>query len=186
MSLTETQLLELWDEKSLHDNLIMYCRAADRMDIQGIKDTYWPDATDDHGGYIGTGHGWAEAVDGWRDRQYFSSHHVSNMLCEIDGKRAKRESVFFCVSKMVDPDVTMFHGGRYRDLCEKRDGVWKVLQRTCIWDWSDVRKMATDWRVSDVPEMSNWGLRFPDDPIYKDWSSSSPTPRPAHQDPVVV
>lgn len=182
MPLTDAQLTELYDEKLLHDNLMMYCRAADRMDIEGIRATYWPDSTDDHGGYIGNGQGWADAVSTYRDRIYSCSHHISNVLCEIDGNRAKRESMFLCVATFKEPDVTFTHGGRYRDLCEKRDGVWKILRRTCIWDWSDVRKLATDWSISNVPEMSNWAARYPDDPIYKDWFESPPTRRPSYQD----
>ncbi|WP_176599157.1 MULTISPECIES: nuclear transport factor 2 family protein [Sphingobium] len=184
MPLTDAQLMELYDEKGLHDNLMLYCRAADRMDIEGIRDTYWPDSFDDHGGYMGDGPGWADAVGQYRDKIYSCSHHTSNVLCEIDGNMAKRESMFLCVSAFKDPDVTFMHGGRYRDLCEKRDGVWKILRRTCIWDWSDVRKFATDWTISGVPEMSNWGARYPDDPIYQDWSGSPLTARPPHQDTV--
>jgi SnoaL-like domain len=181
--LTESQLMELYDEKCLRDNLMEYCRAADRMDIDGVKATYWPDSIDDHGAYIGDGHGWADAILQYRDTAYSCSHHISNVLCEIDGNWAKRESMFLCVVPFKDPDVTFFHGGRYRDLCEKRDGVWKIFRRTCIWDWCDARKAQTDWGLSNVPEMSNWGARYPDDPIYKDWFSSPPTRRPAHQDP---
>lgn len=182
MSLTEAQLMELYDEKCLRDNLMLYCRAADRMDIEGIKATYWPNATDDHGGYVGSGHGWAEAVEQYRDRIHSCSHHIGNVLSEIDGNRARRESMFLCVVAFKEPDTTFFHGGRYRDLCEKRDGVWKVLRRTCIWDWSDVRKAMTDWSISGVPEMSYWGARYPHDPIYQDWFSSPAGPRPPHQD----
>jgi hypothetical protein len=92
--------------------------------------------------------------------------------------------MFLCLSRLKDPDVTFMHGGRYRDLCEKRNGVWKVLRRTCIWDWSDARKLRTDWSLTNVPEMSNWGQRYPDDPIYQDWFGSPPTMRPPHQDKV--
>lgn len=181
MALSERQLQELYDKQLLHENLMFYCRAADRMDIEGVKATYWPDSTDDHGGYLGSGHGWAEAIDTYRDSVLSCSHHTSNVLCEIDGNLAKRESMFLCVTRFKKPDVTFSHGGRYRDLCEKRDGDWKILRRTCIWDWSDVRKLTTDWGITNVPEMSNWGARYPDDPIYKDWFESRPTKRPRHQ-----
>lgn len=181
MPLTESQLEEMYDKQLLHENLMLYCRAADRMDIDGIKATYWPDSTDDHGGYIGDGHGWADAVDSMRDRVLSCSHHMGNVLIEIDGNRAKRESMFLCVVLFAEPDTAFFHGGRYRDLCEKRDGEWKILRRTCIWDWCDARKANADWSITGVPHLSHWGARFPNDPIYKDWFSSPPTPRPAFQ-----
>ncbi|WP_340314574.1 nuclear transport factor 2 family protein [Rhizorhabdus argentea] len=182
MPLTEPQMEELYDDKLLYDNIMMYGRAADRMDIEGIRNTYWPDSYDDHGGYMGDGSKWADAVEAYRDRLYSCSHHISNVLSEIQGHRAKRESMFLCVVAYKEPDVSCIFGGRYRDLCEKRNGVWKILRRTCIWDWGDVRKLQTDWMLSvGVPEMSNWGARYPEDPIYQDWSGSPLTARPEHQ-----
>lgn len=186
MPLTDAQLMELYDEKLLRDNLMRYCRAADRMDIEGVRDTYWPDSIDDHGLFVGSGPGWADWIESFmdNDNQLAGSHHVSNVLCEIDGDRAKRESMFLCLNTIREPDVTVMHGGRYRDLCEKRDGEWKVLYRTCVWDWCDARKLKPDWDLNGLPEMTNWAARYPDDPIYKDWATSDPTPRPPHHEPV--
>ncbi len=116
-----------------------------------MRSTYWPDSFDDHGSYVGNGHGWADAAMTWHDKIHSCSHHISNVLSEIDGDRAKRESMFICVVPFKDPEVTMFQAGRYRDLCEKRDGVWKILHRTCIWDWIDVRPVNSDWDVVNVP-----------------------------------
>lgn len=180
MALSEAQFQELWDKQALHDNLMTYVRAADRMDIEGIRGTYWPDSTDDHGGFIGGGHEWAEEVnkDYMRDRIYSCSHHMGNVLSEINGSQAKRESMFLVVMVCVDPAITHFLGGRYRDLCEKRDDEWKILTRTCIWDWCHTQDSVIDFDYTQIPFMSHWGARFPDDPIYKDWSGSPPTPRP--------
>jgi hypothetical protein len=182
MSLTEEQMEALYDKQCLYENLMMYCRGADRQDLELMKSTYWPDAIDDHGGYIGSPQGWADSVAGYKDRIHLCNHHTTNVLCEIEGDRAKRESMFLCVVTFKEPEVAMIHGGRYRDLCEKRAGVWKVLRRTCIWDWCDVRKITPNWDMSGVPRMSNWGTHYPEDPIYKDWFASSPTPRPHFQD----
>lgn len=176
MALTDEQLQNLYDKQALHDNLMTYCRGVDRMDRELMRSTYWPDSTDDHGGYIGNGQGWADAAFGWKDQAHSVNHHVSNVLSEIDGDRAKRESMFICVAVFKEPDVTMFQAGRYRDLCEKRDGVWKILTRTCVWDWCEVRPAKPDWDIVNVPRESNWGNFHPEDPIYKDWSKAEPTP----------
>lgn len=181
MSVTELELASLIDKQLLYENLILYCRAADRMDIDGVKATYWPDSVDDHGSYIGSGHGWADAIDEMRERVKACSHHVGNVFSEIIGHQAKRESMFLCVVLFDEPRTTFFHGGRYRDLCEKRNGEWKVLRRTCVWDWCDSRPTNADWSVTGVPVLSHWGARFPEDPIYQDWFSSPPVPRPQYQ-----
>jgi hypothetical protein len=178
MALSESQMAELHDKQCLHDNLMMYCRGADRHDVDLMKSTYWPDSHDDHGGFIGNGQAWADAAYAWHDKIYSCNHHVTNVLSEIEGNRANRESMFICVVQFKEPEVTMFQAGRYRDLCEKRDGEWKILRRTCLWDWCDVRKIAPDWDIVNIPHMSHWGAFYPDDPIYKDWFASPPTPRP--------
>jgi hypothetical protein len=178
MPLTDEQLMELWDKQALYENLMLYVRGADRHDHELILSTYWPDSTDDHGGYIGDGPGWADAALSWHDKIYSCNHHVTNVLSEVDGNRAKRESMFICVVPFMEPDVTAFQAGRYRDLCEKRDGVWKILRRTCVWDWMDVRPINSDWGAFGVPKMSHWGAWFPDDPIYKNWEGSPPTAFP--------
>jgi hypothetical protein len=151
-----------------------------------MRSTYWEDSTDDHGGiYVGTGHGWVDKVEtGWRSENpmlWTCNHHMGNVLSEIDGNRAKRESMFIVVNAWKEPEVNGFQGGRYRDLCEKRDGEWKILHRVCIWDWLDVRPVNSDFDLFGVPRVTHWGDYYPNDPIYKDWTGSEGTeyPRPS-------
>lgn len=174
----DAQLMELLDKQALHDNLMLYCRAVDRMNAEQIKSTYWPDGTDDHGSFVGSGDGWGDAAVVWKDLNRSVNHHVSNVLSEIDGKFAKRESMFMCVVVFKDPAKTVFLGGRYRDLCEKRDGQWKVLRRVCVWDWCEEQLTQAGWKMVGIPQNTNWGRYFPDDPIYKDWQFSDPLPCP--------
>jgi hypothetical protein len=178
--LTDAQLEELYDKQKLHENLMLYARGIDRYDAELIKSTYWPDSTDDHGGFIGPGQDWAAAGCAWRDKVYNCNHHVSNVLIELDGNRAKRESMYLNVVNQKEPAVSWAHGGRYRDLCEKRDGEWRVLHRVVVWDWCEHWPRVGGWEMCALPQKSNWGGFFPDDPIYKDWTKSDPTdfPRP--------
>ena len=60
--LTDKQLVELHDKQALHDNLMLYSRAVDRMNAEQIKSTYWPDGTDDHGSFVGSGSDWGDAA----------------------------------------------------------------------------------------------------------------------------
>lgn len=181
MGLTEAQLQELYDKQKLHENLMLYCRGIDRYDIPLIKSTYWDDSWDDHGSFVGPGVDWAAAGLTWRELLYNNNHHVTNVLIELEGDRARRESMFMCVTNRKDPRVSVFLGGRYRDLCERRDNEWRVLHRVCIWDWVESYPTTGGWEMVGVPPNSNWGQFHPNDPINQDWSKSSPTnfPRPA-------
>lgn len=176
--LSQEQLQELYDKQKLHDNLMQYCRGLDRMDQELMTSTYWPDSTDDHGSYVGSGHGWCAEATKWRDGQYGVNHHISNVYSEIDGNRAKRESMFTVVVNLRDPALSVFLGGRYRDLCEKREGEWKILRRVCIWDWCERRETEHGWELVGIPKLTNWGAYYPNDPIYQDWWSSPQTEYP--------
>ncbi|RHW26236.1 hypothetical protein D0Z08_14775 [Nocardioides immobilis] len=78
MRLTDAQLMELWDKQALHDNIMLYVRAADRHDRELMRTTYWEDSWDDHGSYVGPGQGWVDAAVSWRDKlSYSCSHHLS-------------------------------------------------------------------------------------------------------------
>jgi SnoaL-like domain len=187
MALTDEQLQEmwdrqneLWDKQKIYENLMLYVRGVDRMDRELIRSAYWEDSTDDHGGFIGEGPKWADAAVSWKDKIYSNNHHASNVLIKIDGNRAERESMFINVVNLKEPAVSMFDGGRYRDLCEKRSGEWKILHRVCVWDWSETRPTHAAWGLVGRPRVTNWGAFYPDDPIYGDWTTASPTdfPRP--------
>jgi len=172
--LSEAQLQELWDRQLLHDNMMQYARGVDRMDHELMKSAYWPDSIDDHGVFIGGGQEWADVAITYKDLIWSNSHHVSNVMIEIENDRAKRESMFINVVNYKEPAISMFEGGRYRDLCEKRDGEWRILHRVCIWDWAETRPTQPGFDIVDRPFVSDWGGQYSDDPIRGDWEATSP------------
>ena len=40
-------------ERSIHRVVCTYARGIDRLDLELVRSCYWPDGTDDHGGYSG-------------------------------------------------------------------------------------------------------------------------------------
>jgi hypothetical protein len=140
--LTEIQMQELWDKQALHENMFTYCRGIDRMDLDLMKSTYWPDGTDDHGRFVGPNHEWCEVGMKSREALVSCNHHCTNVLIELNGDQAKRETMFIVVTTYKEHGNAMFLGGRYRDLCEKRAGEWKVLHRTCVWDGTSCRPLS--------------------------------------------
>lgn len=169
------ELNELIDKQALYENLMQYCRGIDRMDLELMKSAYWADGTDDHGRFVGPAHEWCEVAMKSRESLISCNHHIGNVYTELEGDRAKRESMFLCVTTYLDGSPMMMLGGRYRDLCEKREGEWKILRRVCIWDWNQKIDRNPGWDIMRAPELSNWGQFYPDDPIYQDWYSSPQT-----------
>jgi hypothetical protein len=175
VSHSDAQVAELLDKQALYDNLMRYCRGVDRMDLDLMKSTYWPDATDSHGRYEGSGHGWCEEAMRSREVLVSNNHHIGNVYSEIDGNRARRESMFMVVTTYLAGTPTMRLGGRYRDLCEKREGEWRILRRVCVWDWNQQVEVNPGWKIMRAPELNYWGRFHPDDPIYEDWYESPKT-----------
>lgn len=167
------ELSELVDKQKLHENMMLYCRGMDRKDLDVLKSTFWPEATDNHGVFNGNAHEFCEMT--YRNQKvsgHGSTHHCSNVLIELLGDRAKRETVFMYV--MVDHAGRRSYmlSGRYRDLCEKRAGEWKVLRRVCVFDWAQVLPENADYAAifgAPLPPTACLGDVYPKDAIYADW-----------------
>ena len=161
------------DKQAIGENMLQYCRAVDRFDLELLKSTYWEDGWDDHGQYRGPPHPFAEGVVASQGMYETLYHLTSPMLIELDGHQARAETWFFCVmifNGSTDKGPADFLlGGRYKDLYEKRDGKWKVLRRTCIWDWNQDHPHLSNWGRSNIPAESNFGAPKPKDPIYAPW-----------------
>jgi hypothetical protein len=69
-----------------------------------------------------------------------STHTLGNVLIELNGEFAGVESQFIaCIRcRHNDGEVDWLMGGRYVDRFERRDGVWRIADRTVVYDWSRV------------------------------------------------
>lgn len=168
------RLRELLDKQAIQDNMVKYTRAMDRFDLDMIKDAYWSDALDDHGLSVGTGHEFAEVA--YRHHKdgplKMCSHLVGNAQIELNGSQAKAEFAFLSVAVLTGEDgVDYDHNsvGRYRDLYEKREGEWKILRRTVIWEWNRDEPTGPNWARALPSDCTNFGADYPDDLIYQDW-----------------
>ncbi|MGH0031177.1 MAG: nuclear transport factor 2 family protein [Myxococcota bacterium] len=132
--------------------LARYCRAVDRGDVAALKSVYHPDATDDHGMFVGSGWDFAEALVPAMDGGTLNSqHHVTNVLIEIDedGTSARVESYVVALHPTRDRhsgvEVHNLAGARYLDRFEKRDGAWKIADRRVVIDWTRAGAPAEEW-----------------------------------------
>jgi hypothetical protein len=170
------QLGILIAKQELYENMVRYCRGMDRKELELMKSTFWPESTEDHGMYVGLSHEFCEwACSVQKETAYKASHYITNMLITLDGDRAQRETAFIYMKVPTDGGPTDLLCGRYRDLCEPRDGQWKVLARTCVWDAAQRLAPEADYgELFGIPPTSNFGDLFPRDPTYAvDWSAGA-------------
>ncbi len=134
----ETTVRQLGDRQAIHDVVVRYCRAVDRMDRELLLTCYHPDAIDDHGIFVGS----PEAFADWAFALHASlqsahQHIVTNHSCELDGDSAHSETYWMFAGMHHDGKLTI-GGGRYVDRMERREGEWRIAARKCVPDWGGV------------------------------------------------
>ncbi|WP_020108093.1 nuclear transport factor 2 family protein [Nocardia sp. 348MFTsu5.1] len=167
--MSDSQMADLIDKQSLYENMALYCRGMDRKDLMTMKSTFWPEATDNHGSFVGSAHEFCEwACENQKKGHHRSHHYISNVLIELDGATARRETAVVYAMVRPDEDRIEVMGGRYRDLCEKRQGEWKVLRRVVIFDFAQQHSPIADFGAvfGGIPPTSRFGELFPTDPFY--------------------
>lgn len=150
------------------DILFAYARANDRKDEALLRSCFWPESTHRHGRFDGTSTDFIDFAFGIISGILYSTHHISNVTVEVDGDRAFSECYYFAHHRRPKPEdgeteFDAFFEGRYIDLHERRDGVWKIIQRRGVSDYSMVVPASdsfADWNPA------HRSLNAPDDPYY--------------------
>jgi hypothetical protein len=169
------------DRMAIQDVMYRWCRAIDRLDYDGIRAVFHPDATDTHGIYNGD----IEGLIAWiRERHRtipFSMHQVSNMLIEfatpdiavseaylrtIQRYPAEAVGALKQLANGCEPDgpSDLWTCSRYVDRFERRGGEWKIAQRVLVQEWKLVTPVPSPV-PGNVPG-SVIGRRDVDDPFY--------------------
>jgi hypothetical protein len=125
---------ELGDLRAITEVVLRYCRGVDRLDEALMKSAYWPDATDDHGVFVGNAHEFVEHCMVSHRRWRSTSHCVFNHYIELDpdGVHARGEAYNVTYLFQRDADVLDTWHGRYLDCYEKRGDEWRIIERVCV------------------------------------------------------
>ena len=142
------------DKLDCTELVTLVARAVDRCDAKMLKELFHPDATDDHGMFIGTASDFVDWVMPLLDTMKHTQHIIGQVLIEIDGDMAAGESYFVAHHGLSTPDgdIFMVVAGRYLDRFERRDGIWKILHRQAVFDWNSVTPSTDNYdRVNPGP-----------------------------------
>lgn len=168
-------MTRLADRVAIEDVLYRYARAVDRLDLDGVRDCYFPDAIDDHGGYHGPVDGLIEDIRQRHTTIDSSQHFISNVLIDFTGDgSAHVESYCLCylrqARKADEPDQELaIIRCRYVDRFERRDGEWRIADRVVVFD--EYLKQRVDDRLEPAWVRSR---RDGDDPVYGDRAVTAP------------
>ncbi|WP_018240535.1 nuclear transport factor 2 family protein [Ensifer sp. BR816] len=166
----QKKIAELLDREAIRDCLYRYCRGIDRADEEALRSSYWPDAHDNHGAYSGSAEGFIAFALGIFKTEPRNIHQITNVLIEfISPTEAAVESYFTALQRGPDGGRTIRQVllcGRYCDLFDKREGEWRIAERTVVYDWLEEQTPQTASEIKRFGLRQPIGASHPDDPIY--------------------
>lgn len=163
------QLDELLSRAQIEEVLMAYARGNDRVDEALIRSCFWPESTHKHGKFDGKSSdfvGFAmKIITGLK----FTAHHISNVSIQVNGDRALSECYYLAHHrrdrKEGGGEEDAWFEGRYLDDFERRAGVWKIIRRRGLADYSPpATPAATAYAEWPAGQHS---LRYPEDDYYK-------------------
>lgn len=169
--MNQESITSLFDREAIRDCLHRYCRGIDRADEAALRSCYWPDAHDNHGTYSGSAAGFIQhALSVFKTRPR-NIHQIGNIMIEFLGTtEAAVESYFTALQR--GPDETgeikqVLLCGRYCDLFQKREGEWRVAERTVVYDWVEEQRPPKSSETARFGPRQPIGAPHPDDPVYE-------------------
>jgi hypothetical protein len=145
-----TRAQDRWD---IQECLFRYVRGVDRKDWDLVRSAYHPDAFDDHGNYKGGIDGFIDSLVKRHATIEQSMHVVGNIVIEFAGADTALLEAYFITHQRISPAagetrLAYLRGaaiapdqaveteviGRYVDRMTRRDGAWRIVHRTVVFE----------------------------------------------------
>ena len=135
------------EREKIRDCIARLARGEDRRDAALISACYWPDSTSDYGVFLGTFDEYLAWVVPGSPAIPVTQHVLGQSVIDLqsDAARAETQVISYHRVTMGDEDRDTVIGGRYLDRMEKRDGEWRIAQRTMLYDWFQDFGASIDW-----------------------------------------
>jgi hypothetical protein len=145
-SITE-ELESFLEREKIRDCIGRLARGEDRRDAEIIRACYWPDSTSDYGVFFGTFDQYLAWVVPGSPVIPVTQHVLGQSIIDLKGGKALAETqvVSYHRVNMGEEERDTVIGGRYLDRVEKRDGQWRIAQRTMLYDWYQDFGLSIDW-----------------------------------------
>lgn len=176
MPTTDALLQEMLDEFALRKLVHAYCRAVDRGDFTTLRRLYHDDAVDAHGEFsTGSVEEFLGTLAASRPHIRSMQHNVTTVNFAIDGDVAEGEIDVIAMHTFGagDRDVDVMIGGRYLDKYERRQDVWKIIERTIVTDWAHVNDPSSVDLSHPITRGTLKGSPGADDPSHQFFSLMS-------------
>jgi len=147
MNATPEELQSLLERDKIRACIVRLARGEDRRDAQLIGASYWPDSRTDYGVFAGTYAQYLAWVVPGSPAIPVTQHVLGQSTIELDGDRASVETYVTSYHRvtMGEQDRDTVVGGRYLDRMERRNGEWRIAERTMLYDWFQDLGASVDW-----------------------------------------
>lgn len=192
----DLKLREVIDRQDIAQLFARYCRAVDRMDIELFRTLFCSGGGyETAAGSFNAGDTMdlaEQVIYGTVDKLTAKTQHfISNFLIEFDAPTRAHSEVYFVAHHRMHAtresldgilgqasmqalggdytrDYDAIVGGRYIDLLEKHDGVWKIRSRRIVTDWTAAGPASEFSHCADSLSASVglFGARGQKDPSY--------------------
>lgn len=125
---------QLADREAIREAVVRYCRGVDRLDPDEMRRAYWPEATDDHGTFVGNAYEFVDHCMVSHRRWAWTMHSVFNHLIELDADGVHARGEVQNITHLCRADTGAIDAwyGRYLDHYEKRGDEWRIIERVCV------------------------------------------------------
>lgn len=160
------QLMARWQ---IEEVLLDYARGNDLGDIAMMRSCFWPESLHKHGGFDGTSSRFIDFAAEILAKLVYCRHNITNVSVRLRGNRAFSECYYSAHHRRIDKAGTgeedIFFEGRYLDIFERRNDIWKIIRRRGMSDWTSPATPAASPFASQPP--GTYALRSKDDEYYR-------------------
>lgn len=146
----------LMAEREIRRRLVDYCHGVDRCDAALTASAYHPDATDDHGSFVGTGHEFADYAARRLAEGYDATQHTTaDPAIDFVSDTAADVVTYVHAEHVGHDDDGLFlvtFEGEYHDRFEERDGTWRIADRKVVHSWDATRRIEAAFDPGRFPE----------------------------------
>lgn len=186
------QQTDIIARQSIEEVLARYARAIDRLDLELLKTVFHEDGVNHEysGGEVNL-HRWSEHIIPQLKSLFAGTmHHITHKSITVSGDRAASEAYFISYHLVrggrseavrffgeqyaartealgcLETGHEYIGGGRYLHRWEKRDGLWKISERTATLEWNHYRPATPAEPGSMLATIVPLERRGHDDPVY--------------------
>ncbi len=165
----EAQSRIVADKLAISEVIYRYCRSLDRLDQGLCASVFHDDASVDYGAaiYQGPIADFLPFAMQFQGAMREAQHCVTNTLIDVDGDRAFSEAYVYAyhIQEREGKAFELIVGARYLDVFTRRQGEWRIAQRTEVIDWGQERVLTDEWLVRNPGLLR--GAHNQRDPLYE-------------------